>query len=67
MNTIIEKSEFRALDIAVLKWHLRLESNLEAEYLYRIIDITNEALENETAAIACLSVANFSYLPDSSY
>ncbi|GHT89656.1 hypothetical protein FACS1894113_5110 [Alphaproteobacteria bacterium] len=43
MNTIIEKPEFRALDVAILKWHLRLESNLEDEYLSRIIDMTAEA------------------------
>ncbi|GHT88542.1 hypothetical protein FACS1894113_1210 [Alphaproteobacteria bacterium] len=48
MNTIIEKSEFRALDIAALKYHLRLESNLEDEYLAKIIDMATETLENET-------------------
>ncbi|GHT89170.1 hypothetical protein FACS1894113_3500 [Alphaproteobacteria bacterium] len=48
MNTIIEKSEFRALDLAVLKCHLRLESNLEDEYLSRIIDMATETFENET-------------------
>ncbi|GHT89482.1 hypothetical protein FACS1894113_4750 [Alphaproteobacteria bacterium] len=48
MNTIIEKQEFRTLDMAVLKWHFRLESNLENEYLSRIIDVATEDFENET-------------------
>ncbi|GHT88397.1 hypothetical protein FACS1894113_0730 [Alphaproteobacteria bacterium] len=48
MNTIIEKSQFRALDIAVLKWHLRLETSLEDEYLSRIIDMPTEVFENKT-------------------
>ncbi|GHT88210.1 hypothetical protein FACS1894113_0150 [Alphaproteobacteria bacterium] len=48
MNTIIEKSQFRALDIAVLKCNLRLKTNLEDEYLSRIIDIATETFENET-------------------
>ncbi|GHT89212.1 hypothetical protein FACS1894113_3680 [Alphaproteobacteria bacterium] len=48
MNAIIEKLEFISLDIAVLKWHLRLESNLEDEYLSKIIDMATETFENET-------------------
>ncbi|GHT89297.1 hypothetical protein FACS1894113_4040 [Alphaproteobacteria bacterium] len=50
MNTIIEKSEVMALDIAVLKCHLRLKNNLEEEYLSRIIDMTAEAFENKTGS-----------------
>ncbi|GHT90015.1 hypothetical protein FACS1894113_5510 [Alphaproteobacteria bacterium] len=31
-----------------MKWNLRLESDLEDEYLSRIIDMATEVFENET-------------------
>ncbi|GHT89320.1 hypothetical protein FACS1894113_4130 [Alphaproteobacteria bacterium] len=53
MNTIIEKSQFIALDVAVLKCHLRLESNLEGEYLSRIIDMTTETFLKKKYRYVC--------------
>ncbi|GHT89046.1 hypothetical protein FACS1894113_2950 [Alphaproteobacteria bacterium] len=53
MNTIIEKSQFRALDIAVLKCHLRLETSLEDGYLSRIIDITTETFLKKEYRYVC--------------
>ncbi|GHT88924.1 hypothetical protein FACS1894113_2500 [Alphaproteobacteria bacterium] len=53
MNTIIEKSQFRALDLNVLNWHLRLETSLEDWYLSRIIDMDTETFLKKKYRYAC--------------
>ncbi|MDR1365146.1 MAG: head-tail connector protein [Holosporales bacterium] len=45
MNVIIEQSQKHALDINILKAHLRIEHPHEDEYLKSIIDMATEILE----------------------
>jgi uncharacterized phiE125 gp8 family phage protein len=46
MNIIIEQSKKQALDINILKAHLRIEHDHEDEYLNSIIGMATEILEN---------------------
>ncbi|MDR1609361.1 MAG: head-tail connector protein [Holosporales bacterium] len=46
MNVIIEQSKKQALDIDILKAHLRIEHDHEDEYLKSIIDMSTEILES---------------------
>ncbi|MDR1332831.1 MAG: head-tail connector protein [Holosporales bacterium] len=46
MNIIIEQSKKQALDLNILKAHLRIEHTHEDEYLNSIINMATEILEN---------------------
>lgn len=45
MNIIIEEAGFKLVDLKTLKAHLRIENDVEDEYLEKIIDMSSDILE----------------------